>query len=415
MNAARPFPLFSRIGVELEYMIVSQAGLSVLPITDQLIQRETGSWQADADRGDLAWSNELVLHVLELKTNGPAHSVAGLAGRFQTEVCHINHQLQALNARLMPTGMHPWMNPLAETRLWPHEGNPIYETYHRIFNCHRHGWANLQSMHLNLPFADDTEFARLHAAIRLVLPIIPALAASSPLQDGSWHGNLDQRLVNYRTNSSSIPAITGRVIPEPVFNRHDYETQILQPLYRNISPLDPQGLLQDEYLNSRGAIARFCRNSIEIRLLDTQECPAADMAIATAVVAVIRALVEERWCDLEFQKSFRTELLEKVLLATMVQSDETPIEDRQYRQAFGMTHESHLTAREMWRTLLEQVMKMDTPDATQWRQHLDCILSQGCLARRILRATGSGPSRPRLQEVYARLCECLETGVLFIP
>ena len=34
---------------------------------------------------------------------------------------------------------------------------------------------------LNLPFSSDEEFGRLHAAIRLLLPLLPALAASSPL------------------------------------------------------------------------------------------------------------------------------------------------------------------------------------------------------------------------------------------
>ena len=33
-------------------------------------------------------------------------------------------------------------------------------------------------------------------------------------------------------------------------------------------------------MNSRGAIARFDRNAIEIRVIDVQECPKADLAIA---------------------------------------------------------------------------------------------------------------------------------------
>ena len=44
-------------------------------------------------------------------------------------------------------------------------------------------------MHVNLPFADDAQFARLHAAIRLVLPLLPALAASSPIAEGSVIGS----------------------------------------------------------------------------------------------------------------------------------------------------------------------------------------------------------------------------------
>ena len=50
----------------------------------------------------------------------------------------------------MPTAMHPWMNPRIETRIWQRENAEIYTAYDRIFDCNRHGWANLQSMQLNL-------------------------------------------------------------------------------------------------------------------------------------------------------------------------------------------------------------------------------------------------------------------------
>ena len=37
----------------------------------------------------------------------------------------------------------------------------------------------------------------------------------------------------------------------------DYEEHIFGKIYRAIAPHDPEGLLQHEWLNSRGAIARF--------------------------------------------------------------------------------------------------------------------------------------------------------------
>src|SRR5665811_1134453 len=95
----------------------------------------------------------------------------------------IRDSLETMGAQLMPGAMHPWMDPHSETRLWLGDNAVIYGAYDRIFDCKSHGWANLQSMHVNLPFADDNEFARLHAASRLVLPILPALAASSPIAE----------------------------------------------------------------------------------------------------------------------------------------------------------------------------------------------------------------------------------------
>ena len=62
----------------------------------------------------------------------------------------------------MPGGMHPWMDPARETRLWPHDNAHVYRQYDEIFDCSRHGWSNLQSTHINLPFANDMEFARVY-------------------------------------------------------------------------------------------------------------------------------------------------------------------------------------------------------------------------------------------------------------
>lgn len=80
------------------------------------------------------------------------------------------------------------MDPATESRFWPHGDAIVYRTYDRIFGCRSHGWANIQCMHLNLPFAGDEEFARLHAAARLLLPILPALAANSPAAAGGGCG-----------------------------------------------------------------------------------------------------------------------------------------------------------------------------------------------------------------------------------
>jgi len=156
--------LFEAWGVELEYMLVSQKSLDVLPICDQLLTAEAGQLTADVHRGAIDWSNELVLHVVELKTAAPAPQLQGLAATFTTEVQHINKLLQPLHARLMPSAMHPWMDPIREMRLWPHDSSVVYQAFNRIFDCRGHGWANLQSVHLNLPFRDDHQFARLHAA-----------------------------------------------------------------------------------------------------------------------------------------------------------------------------------------------------------------------------------------------------------
>ena len=289
--------LFEGIGNELEYMIVDKTTLKVLPLTEDLIYHETKDYGAEVDHGAISWSNELVAHVIELKTNGPAASIEGLNELFHKEVQYINEKLAIKNAMLLPTASQPFFVPEKETIIWPHEYNEIYELYDRIFNCKGHGWSNLQSMHINFPFADDSEFEVLHAAIRMILPILPALAASSPIIEGEVTGKIDTRLHYYQQNQKLIPIIAGLVIPEAVFSKAEYHERIFDPIAKAIAPYDIEGVLDKHFLNSRGAIARFDRGAIEIRILDLQECPKADLAIAALVTESIKWLIKSYKSD----------------------------------------------------------------------------------------------------------------------
>ncbi len=400
--------LFTGFGIELEYMLVDAQTLDVRPIADLVLEAAAGEIVSDIERGPFAWSNELALHVIEMKTHGPSATLESLAAGFQQEVVAINALARGFGARLMPTAMHPWMDPHREMQLWPHDSSPIYAAFDRIFNCQGHGWANLQSMHINLPFATDEEFGRLHAAIRLILPILPGLAAASPVFDGRLSGMMDSRLEVYRTNSRRIPSVAGRVIPEQAFDEESYHRLIFNPLYTDIAPHDPEGILQEEFLNARGAIARFSRGTIEIRVIDVQECPAADLAIAAATVGVLQALVREEWSATHEQQALGIEPLERVFRDAVCDADRAVIDDRHYLQLLGLTME-RCTVGEVWRSLVERLPHLETSA----RGPLDTMLQHGPLARRIAGVLGPDPHQDRLREVYGQLCDCLDHGTMF--
>lgn len=407
-----PPPLFARFGVELEYMIVDRTGLDVLPVADEVLRSITGDFESDADVGELSWSNELVLHVIELKTGEPASDLAGLERHFDDSVRRINGILDGHGGMLLPTAMHPWMDPHTQTRLWPHDSSPVYEAFNRIFDCRGHGWSNLQSVHLNLSFAGDAEFGRLHSAIRVLLPILPGLVASSPIADGKLSGLADTRLEVYRFNSRRIPSVSGRVIPELVNTRQEYEEQILQQIYRDLAPHDPEGILAYEWANARGAIARFDRSTIEIRVIDIQECPAADLACLRLIVAVLRALIEERWNPIERLRHVSIDTLERVFLENIREGDRAVIDDRAYLELFGMGETPRATSAELWSHLFEALFDPDarsSPDLSP----VGVILREGCLARRIVAAMDGGIERDRLMSVYRRLGDCLARGQVF--
>lgn len=413
-------PAFEGCGIELEYMIVDAATLDVLPIADRVLREaaHADGPVCDLDRGDYGWSNELVAHVLELKCVRPVADLRQLAAGFEAEVRWMNGMLAGQGARLMPGAMHPWMDPGREARLWPHDPHGIYAAYDRIFDCRAHGFANLQSMHVNLPFKGDAEFARLHEAVRTVLPVLPAIAASSPWAErraGPW---LDMRLLHYRDNALAFPSITGAMVPEPVESRAAYEACILEPMYAQIAPADPQRVLAHEWLNSRAAIARFDRSAIEIRVLDVQECPRADIAVAAATCALVKALFDG-WLGDAGAPPLETPRLSQVLHDCAREGEAAVIEDAGYLARLGVPA-SRCTAAEAWRHLVATLADAPGPDAPRgarvapdWRVPMERILRQGPLSRRLLRAAGSTPSEAALRAVAAALADCLAVGRMF--
>lgn len=407
-----PLSAFSAYGMELEYMIVDRDTLSVLPIANQLLHSLAGHYTSEFKRGRLAWSNEIMLHLIELKNANPEPNLEYLSSLFKDEVQRINSQLKSMNAQLMPAAMHPWMNPAVETQLWPHGNAEIYRMYDQIFDCRRHGWANLQSMHFNLPFANDDEFCRLHAAIRLVLPILPALTASSPIADGRYSGYLDFRMKNYLTHQMKVPTSMGKVIPDTMNSCDAYQEQILVPMYREVRNHDPNGILQHEWLNVRGAIARFDRYAIEIRVMDVQECPYADLAIAEIVKHIIKALYNQKTSSFAEQQAIKTNNLLNILNDCIRDAEQAKITDREYLRLFGFNNDCG-EAGELWQHLFTTLIPTQTKQSVFWQDAFANLFEQGPLARRILHALHHDFGREDLKKVYQKLCECLQNNCMF--
>jgi gamma-glutamyl:cysteine ligase YbdK (ATP-grasp superfamily) len=402
--------LFQAFGVELEYMIVDRDTLDVRPITDELLKHVLGSYASDYENGMVTWSNELVLHVVELKSSKPELNLNALEHAFVDNVRHINAVLATSNAMLMPTAAHPFMDPFTQTKLWPHDNNAVYEIYNKIFDCKGHGWANLQSTHINLPFYDDEEFAKLHAAIRVILPLLPALCASSPILDGNLTGIHDTRLQFYKSNQSKLPSITGKVIPEAIFSKRNYHNQIYEKIKADITPYDPEGELNPVWVNSRGAIPRFDRGSIEIRLIDIQECPSADIAIVSYVTELVKFIVNGFFIDFDSQIKIRTEMLAQMLDRTIVDAQDA-ILDKSYCEIFGLPEQ--VNARTLCRHIFEK-LAMNGNKLQHSRNEIDIILSQGTLSKRIVTALNGDPTKENIMRVYKQLSGCLAQNKMFI-
>ena len=413
MSLVEHLHLFAGYGIEMEYMIVDRQSLALLPLCDYVLTQAAGSCVNEVAVGEMAWSNELVLHVIELKTNGPAKTLTGLHHLFLRDILRINEILAAKNAMLMPTAMHPFMNPATDTKLWTHDDAAVYQAYDRIFGCKGHGWSNLQSVHINLPFYNDVEFGKLHAAIRLILPILPALAASSPVYEGKVSGLMDSRLEFYRHNQKAVPEIAGRVIPEGAYSEKEYGDQIFAKIYKAIAPHDPAGILQNEWLNSRGAIARFDRHAIEIRVLDIQESPRMDLAVISSVVSAVQALVLGKWGPPAAHRSWSENDLSPIFIECLRHGSEATIEHDDYLKVFDYPDKGPIKAQELWRHITDDLLAAATYPVSSYQREVDALVRNGCLARRLVKALGPTPDAARIHGVYGQLCHLLPLGGAF--
>ena len=461
------YKLWERFGVEMEFMIVDRDTLNVLPRADVPLGKDKdGNQLSDIEYDDIGLSNELVSHVLEFKCAHPKSTFEGLGKRFFHEIRRANKKLEKINAMLLPSACHPFMDP-AEMKLWPYDCLDIYQTYDRIFNCKGHGWANLQSTHLNLSFDGDEEFGELHAAIRLLLPLIPAIAASSPYLDSKYTGYRDARINVYRHNQDKVPEITGQVIPEQAYSYDEYNKMIFDKVKKAIAPYDTEHLLNHFFLNSRGAIARFDRGAIEIRLVDIQECPNADIAIAELEIATLKAIVNGKFAASrsgnaaassevagssntegisevansvphslkeyrEFLRNFDTTRLAELLNKTVKDAENATINWAEYLSVFGMNFATTsastspvttpaatspasspanaVTAGDLWKHIYS-VVKNDLTEVSQ--SVMEKMLERGTLSSALYKALGDNPSRKAFVTEYKKLADCLAHNRLY--
>ena len=199
------------------------------------------------------------------------------------------------------------------------------------------------------------------------------------------------------------------MIPEAVFSYKDYEEQIFNRVKADIAPYDPEHLLNHFFLNSRGAIARFDRGAIEIRLVDIQECPDADIAIAEWEVAVLKGLVDGAFASEADIRALDTDALAKILLATTKSAEDTVIADRNYLKAWKIDS-AEITAKELIQNITD---KVKSHISLHSQELLHQMLKRGTLASALVKNIGAAPSREDFVNEYRRLACCLTENKLY--
>jgi gamma-glutamyl:cysteine ligase YbdK (ATP-grasp superfamily) len=384
------------LGPEHEFSIVDDE-LTPLPIVDRVIREIHGRIVNCVSLGACSFGKELQAHVAEFKANKPFSSPVVFEETMQKAVETILGILESrYNARLLGSGMHPFLR-LGDARVWSHRDRGLYAAMSRIFNLSQHGWLNIQSFQLNLPYRNESEAVRLHSALTNILPYLPAIAASSPIYESRKGAYIDNRLHFYLANQLEVPSITGSLIPEYVNSLEEYEKITVRQYSEELAKLNaPRCLLNKEWLNSRGAIIRQDRKAIEIRVLDEQESVKSDVALSCFIRAALRGILG----DPEYPY---------LAHLTLVQNFKQVL--RKGLQAH-VQHPEGKTAGEVCLHLLQTAVNNATNDERKYLPVIRQRIDGGNLSDIILRNVEKKAQKTDLKEAifttYSRLADCLE-------
>ena len=417
--ASRPVPergrdyrAFEVAGIELEYAVVDR-DLNAVSLVEDAFRALTGRPTSDVDLGRCAFSNEIADHVFELKTPRPTRRLRDAEEALMDGVSRFSAVLRSqFGARLLPTGMHPWLDP-RKAKLWTRSNARIYQTYARLFDVHSHGWMNVHATHLNLPLGTQEEAVAMYNASALLIPYLPALAASSPMYDGELQPAVDNRLAWILEHQARIPESMGALVPEYVESLGDYRKRILGTMYQALDRLPETGVLRHEFFNARGAVFKFSRRSMEVRVLDTQECVKLDIAIAVFVRAALRYLTHRAMAGkLHFPPH---EELVADFREVIREGTGARVAAPHLGKGFDRSDDGKISVRLVLRSFLGHARKVVRRDDAHYLDLVEGMIESGSLSERIrshllLSVNAEEQFTEAARRVYIELADCLEAN-----
>jgi gamma-glutamyl:cysteine ligase YbdK (ATP-grasp superfamily) len=278
------------LGPEHEFSLVNQE-LNAFPIADKIIKDCCGKVINFVKFPAFTFGKEMQLHVLEVKANSPFKSPVQFEETMQNAISTLSQIVQKHGCMLLGTGMHPLLK-LEETAIWHHYHRKIYQEYAKFFNLNQHGWLNIQSFHLNLPYQKEADGIQMHNLLANLCTYLPAITASSPIYEGKNGPDVDNRLKFYKMNQKEIPSVAGEIIPENAESFGQYKQEVIGRYSDDLAKAGAsKTLLSREWVNSRGVIFRFDRSALEVRVMDEQECIKSDVAFSCFIRAALRGLL----------------------------------------------------------------------------------------------------------------------------
>lgn len=394
MPRTKKEPLFSTVMVHPTLAVIHASSLQAVEL-DAVLLAELNGTTATGTPAAFSWKSGPAGHLIVLYAAQPFDDLPMAHTAMHAQVVRASSILAQRNLLLMPGGAHPFLDG-SSTGLPPFPG------------AEHSGWRNNQCLVVKLPFTDD-EFAKVLAAVRVLLPILPALSAASPFSDGSVGTSLDMRFVRQSERFSAWNALAGPLIPEAVFTRDDYYRTVFTPIVKTLADAGLHDKVDMLAMDSRSATASFDPDLMELKILDGQEGIGANVALVELLVAALRKLCNGRWISTYVQRAWDAADLTEILQNVLRNGPKAVIDNQQYLRTFGCDA-SVLSAGHLWEHIVAQLGKQLS---ARCRDHAMFILREGNLAQRMLKGTGASPGKNELLSVHERMCASLISDEVF--
>lgn len=385
----RRIPLLDSFGFAVEAACVQLDTMGPLPISAAVVQTPLPpTSRTHPDRRDLQVATGSSPESIMVQSIRPARRPANWVRKLNALHAALSPALELAGGQLVP-GVSPFAP-------WPLIDGPTPA-------CHRAG------LRLDLPFDRPGDFGKLMAAVRMVLPLIPAIAASSPFRDGRPSGHRSARLRACLDLYDAFPERVGGFIPEAVFEQADHDREVLGPIAQALTRHGREAMPDLQPLDWRAASTTFEPNVISIHAIDAQENAAADMAVLEFILALLRAHVAGRWVSNYLQRAWSTDDLMSIMSFTIKDGSQAVLTNKDYLFMFGLMKQEDVPAAKLLQHLFVELYAELSENA---RTHIGLIIEHGDLATRLLARTGKRPGVEKLRSVYAQLAAC-RTGAAF--
>ena len=188
----------------------------------------------------------------------------------------------------------------------------------------------------------------------------------------------------------------------------DYRRRVLGGIYSALGRLRGTAIIRHEWVNSRGVILRFDRRAMEVRVLDLQECPKMDVAIAAYVRAVLASLSARVAAG-----ALRASAATRVALRLPACGEARP-RRADHRELATSEEAASAPCGRCSRRCSRTPRLARASDETAYLRLIARRLARGSLAEGIRRRTddvrGASRRRDAIRAVYGELMDCLEAN-----